>query len=242
MIIVGNGNCGVNFFLSFNKEHFTKKKLLKYIDGMSRTDFLIDHLEYGSFVKDDLKQIFNFNVLRGKSDYKYILKQITRTSLKVKKPDIILLDNWGDMNFTAWKCKKTNRRIWICNQEKREDYLNNYKQFIEDFDKCGYLSYEQSIENYKKLIKHYRRNNPNCPVIFINIYTQLWKKDYHRNFYEKIPYDLQKIIPNFFIGYVDKNKLKTHNGKPGLHFTKENYQEMFNNLKEQGFNYNLLNK
>ena len=79
MIIVGNGNCGVNFFLSFNKEHFTKKKLLKYIDSMSRTDFLLDHLEYGSFNKNELKEIFNFNILRGKSDYKYILRQITRT-------------------------------------------------------------------------------------------------------------------------------------------------------------------
>lgn len=237
MIITGLGNCGVNFLINKNKEYFKKfGKLLKYIDEMSRTDFLLEHLEYNSFSKEELKNIFNFKNLYGTSDYKYILKQISRVSLKVKKPDLILLDNWGDMNFTAWKCKKTKRKIWISNQEYREDYLNNYKNFKNNFEQCGYLDYEESKKNYIKLIKYYRRNNKNAPVIFVNIYTHLWNKDYHRNFFEKLPYDLKKEVKNFYIADIDKSKLETHNGKKGLHFKEDNYKEMLQNVIKQGLN------
>ena len=54
--------------------------------------------------------------------------------------------------------------------------------------------------------------------------------------------DLEKEVNELRLVHINQDKLKTHNGKSGLHFIKENYQEMFNNLKEQGFDYNILNK
>lgn len=231
MNIVGLGNCGVNYILKYNKSKICKNKINTYIDERVRSDFLLDHLAIGSFTLTELKNIIDFSKITSRSILNYMNNQIERKSLACKNPELIVIDNWGDMFFTAWECKITHRKLWISNGDDNLTYVKNKNWFCENFKSCGYLDYDTSVHNYIQLIEYYRRYNKECPVLFGNIYTHLWKPDFQRSFYEKIMFDVKQQVKNCFIATIDKQKVKPANPKNKLHFVPENYIEMFNNSK-----------
>jgi hypothetical protein len=230
--IVVRGDCCSRRAVFMNRDLFGANPQMVR-DEKSRTDFLLDHLVMGSPTPEDVNRYVDLDRLKG-SHRDYAITQTTRDTLAVAGARLIILDSYADMNFKAWRHRERGWKMWIY-----PAYLRDQAEFDRDFESLGYLSLDEAVELNARLIERYRSQVGDVPVLYLQQPTAFYRKLDHRIEFRRLGMELQKSVPNVFVGDVDDSQLVPDDmgsSGPGqtLHFDGTTYRRMIQVALDQG--------
>lgn len=202
-------------------------------DEKSRSDFLAESLDAGSPSRDDISRLMITENM-PKSLRSYVFSQTNRGTLAVSDADLIVMDNYADMNFKAWREKKLGWKLWV-----HPKYIRDEAFFHERFKPEGHLSLGESLEFHKKLINIYREKNGDIPVLYLNQPVAFYPKLKERAYFKKLGALLEKSLEGVFYGDAREDQLEpadVGSCGPGntLHFTGFTYRKMLEMAFEKG--------
>jgi hypothetical protein len=230
--IIVRGDCCSRRAVNLNRDLFGgAPEMIR--DEKSRTDFLLDHLTVGSATRQDILRYMDVDAMKNTQRH-YALSQTDRCTMSVTDADLLVMDNYADMNFQAWRNREKGWTLWI-----NPRFLRDREGFERDFERLGRLTLDDSIELHVKLIEHYRSLNGPIPVLYLNqpigYYRQL---EARRDFYA-LGAELELAVPDVYAGHVDDSELEPddmNSSGPGqtLHFTAATYRKMIELAMEKG--------
>lgn len=174
----------------------------------------------------------------------YYTKQFDRSILDAENLDLLIIDNYADMNYERWQHKAEGWSIWV-----HTSFIQNSDEFHRNFVARGKPSIAESIKACHTIIEHIRKKNPNLPVLFINQPIEFYPKLSNRAEFYKMGEEISKLLPHVY--YSDPLKIEeltpTDINSCGegltLHFTKETYLKMISSAWDKGlFNHQCINE
>jgi len=230
--IIVRGDCCSRRAIHLNQDLFGRSPTI-VSDEKSRTDFLLDHLAYGSATPDDIRRYLNVPAMNASLQH-YVIHQTDRATLEATDADLLVMDNYADMNFQAWRHKRHGWKIW-----PRLDHLLDRDAFYRDFEPVEFLSFQQSVDNHVALIEFFRAQNGPIPVLFLDQPTAFYPKLDGRSEFHGLGRELERLLPDVFAGSVGDEHLQPDDMDscgPGqtLHFQRATYRQMIEVAQEKG--------
>lgn len=230
--ILVRGDCCSRRAIQMNRDLFGGNPIMVR-DEKSRTDFHLEHPLVGSPTPEDAARYIDLDRLKG-SHRHYATTQTTRDTLGVTEAKLIVLDSYADMNFTAWRHRERNWKLWVYS-----DFLRDREAFERDFQRAGYLSLEEAVEANVRLIERYRSQVGDVPVLYLQQPTALYRKLDHRLEFRGLGAAIARRVPDVFVGDIDDSELEPDDmgsSGPGqtLHFTGPTYRKMLQVAFDQG--------
>lgn len=232
MKILLRGDCCPRRGIAYNMDLFGgHPQVVK--NEKSRTDFLVDDLTTGSASPEDVATIMDVDRM-GKSLRAYSVDQTDRSTLATTDADLIVMDNYADMNFQAWRDRDRGWKLWV-----HPGFLTDREGFEQRFEALGRLSLEESIEQHVALVEAYRERNGQIPVLYMHQPVALYSKLHDRREFDRIGEELERRVPGLFSGLSADDELEPADMDscgPGqtLHFTGPTYRRMILRAMEKG--------
>jgi hypothetical protein len=232
MTVVVRGDCCSRRGILMNEDLFGGSPVVVK-DEKARTDFFLDHDRVGSASQGDIRALLDVDAMGG-SLREYALHQTDRDTLDVTGARLLVMDDYSDMNFAAWRNRQTGWSIWV-----HPKFIRDRGAFDAAFEPLGRLSFDQSLRQHVALIEAYRTRNGQIPVLFLHQPTALYRKLDDRAEFRRLGSELEKAVPNLYFGDLDDRELEPDDlGSCGpgqtLHFTGPTYRKMFQVALDKG--------
>ncbi len=230
--IVVRGDCCSRRAIDLNRDLFGGHPVMVR-DEKARTDFFVDHLTVGSPTRDDVTRHLDVDRM-GKSLRTYALGQTDRTTMDASEAKLLVLDNYSDMNFSAWRNRAAGWKLWI-----HPAYLRDREAFERSFESVGQLSFDGSLEAQIRLIEHYRSRLGPVPVLYLHQPIAYYRKLEPRSEFRRLGQELERAVPDVFAGDVHDGELEPDDmGSCGpgqtLHFSGLTYRKMISVALDKG--------
>lgn len=232
MKIVLRGDCCPRRGIAYNHDLFGgAPKIVK--DEKSRTDFLVDHATVGSPDAETIAEWMDVDRM-GKSLRAYSIWQTDRGTLDVTDADLIVLDNYADMNFQAWRHREHGWKLWI-----HPGFILDREAFDSAFEATERLSFEESLDYHVRLVETYRERSGDIPVLYMHQPVALYRKLHDRTEFDGLGAALEQRLPKVYSGTVTEEELEPADMDscgPGqtLHFQGPTYRRMIERAMEKG--------
>lgn len=235
--LIVRGDCCCHRAIAWHKDLFGGAPQVTS-DEKSRSDFLLDHLVVGSATRRDLEEFLDFHQLSQVSaQYRYTMDQLTRNTLTVSDADLVLIDDYADMNFRAWEHRERGWKVWV-----HPRFVTDQERFEEMFEPIGQLSLAASVDHLAALIEHYRYQNGSIPVLFMHQPVVYYPKLEERGTeFEALGPALRDVVPDLYIADLPdpdwaERADPVEAGGPDhtLHFTGATYRVMLDRAFQQG--------
>ena len=231
MKLVVRGDCTCRRGIVMNRDLFGGRPTLVQ-DEKCRTDFLVDHLSIGSLSEAEVAGVLDLERM-GKSLRHYAAHQIDRNTLDVTDADLVVMDNYADMNFPAWRHRRTGHKLWI-----HPGFLKDEEGFRDEFELLGQLTVEESLDNHVKLIEHYRARSGPIPVLYLSQVISYYPKLDGRSEFASLGAQLERALPDVYDGRLEGPPEPDDLGSCGpgntLHFTGDTYRAMIESAMRKG--------
>ncbi len=232
MRIVVRGDCCSRRAINMNRDLFGGNPVMVR-DEKARTDFFLDHLSVGSPTTDDIRRYLDVDSMTGSLRH-YALGQVERATLGETAGRLLVMDNYADMNFAAWRHRKLGWKLWI-----HARHLRDREAFEREFEPVGQLSLEESLEIHIRLIEQYRAANGDIPVLYLNQPIAYYSRLAPRGEFRRLGLELERAVPKVYLGDVHDAELEPDDmgsSGPGqtLHFTGPTYRKMIQVALEKG--------
>jgi hypothetical protein len=230
--IILRGDCCPRRGIAMNADLFGGRPTIVK-NEKSRTDFMVEHEQVGSPTADDIDRMFDLDRM-SKSLRAYAIQQTERDTLEVADADLIVLDNYADMNFPAWRNRERGWKLWI-----HPAYLRDSDGFTDAFESLGQISFEESLEQHVALIERYRERNGDIPVMFLHQPVAYYRKLHGRREFDALGAALEQRVEGLFAGSVSDQELEPadlDSCGPGqtLHFAAPTYRRMIESAVQKG--------
>jgi len=165
---------------------------------------------------------------------KYFEFQYDRSVLSMEDVDLLIMDTYSDMNFQMWKHKREGWSTWV-----HPKFLIEEK-FYSDFDKQGYISISDAVENAIAFITSVRKKNPLVPVIFLYQPVEYYSKLESRKEFYDLPARVAERVPDVYaadiLSFHDLEVDDMDSCGPGqtLHFKASTYMKMIQSAWNKG--------
>jgi hypothetical protein len=189
-----------------------------------------------SGINPDRKIIANIidETLMPKTLASYFNFQFDRSILSAKDLDLLVMDNYSDMNFQLWTHKTQGWSIWI------HPKFTNMEQLKQDFINSGYVSMDYAIQHICAIIDAVRINNPSIPVLFLNQPIEFYPKLQNRKEFYQIGKAIEQLRSNIYAAtpltkdYLTPDDLGSCGAGQTLHFSRETYLQMIEDAWVKG--------
>ena len=230
--IVVRGDCCSRRAIDLNRDLFGGHPVMTR-DEKARTDFFLDHLEVGSASRDDVVRLMDVDRM-GTSLRQYALGQTDRTTLAATDARLLVIDDYSDMNFAAWRNKATGWKLWV-----HLGFIRDKAAFEQEFEPVGQLGFEESVEAHVRLIEHYRQQLGDVPVLYLHQPTAFYRKLDGRAGFRRLGTELERAVPHLYAADLHEDELEPDDmGSCGpgqtLHFTGPTYRKMIQIGMEKG--------
>ena len=230
--IVVRGDCCSRRAIDMNRDLFGGNPAMVR-DEKARTDFFLDHLTVGSASREDVSHYFDVDRM-SKSLRQYALGQTDRSTLAVSDARLLVMDDYSDMNFAAWRHRSHGWKLWA-----HPGYIRDRVEFERDFEPVGQLSLAESIEDHVRLIEHYRSLNGPIPVLYLHQPIAFYRKLEPRAEFRNLGLELERAVPDLYFADIHDAELGPDDmGSCGpgqtLHFTGPTYRKMIQVALEKG--------
>ena len=230
--IVVRGDCCSRRAINMNRDLFGGNPQMVR-DEKARTDFFVDHPIVGSATRDDVTRLLDVDRM-GASLRQYALGQTDRTTLEATSARLLVLDDYSDMNFGAWRNKEHGWKLWI-----HPAFLRDREAFEKEFESVGQLSFDESLEAHVRLIETYREHLGPVPVLYLHQPVALYRKLESRDGFRRLGIELAKALPDVYPADLSDDELEPDDmGSCGpgqtLHFTGGTYRTMIQGALEKG--------
>jgi hypothetical protein len=231
--IIVRGDCCSRRAIDFNRDLFGGSPV-QVRDEKARTDFFVDHELVGSATPDDVMSYLDVERM-GKSLRHYATHQTDRSTLEVTDAGLLVMDNYADMNFAAWRHRETGWKMWV-----HPAFIVDKEAFERDFEKLDKLTFEESVELHQRLIETYRERNGPIPVLYLNQPVAYYKKlETERGEFRNVGPELERRVADVFAADIGDDRLEPDDmGSCGpgqtLHFTGQTYRTMIEVAMEKG--------
>lgn len=101
----------------------------------------------------------------------YYIAQFNRSVLGATDLDMLIFDNYSDMNFERWAHREEGWSLWV-----HPKFIRDPDVFKKCFEKIGYSTLEEATDAICAVISHIRQNNPGLPVMFLNQPVEYYPK------------------------------------------------------------------
>ena len=230
--IVVRGDCCSRRAIDLNRDLFgLNPRMVR--DEKARTDFFLEHPTTGSPSRDDITRLMDVDRM-GTSLRGYALGQTDRSTLAATEARLLVLDNYSDMNFAAWRNRSAGWKLWI-----HPAFLRDQEAFEREFESVGQMTFEESLETHVRLIEAYRERLGPVPVLFLQQPIALYRKLGSRDVFRRLGPELERAVPDLFAGDIHDDELEPADmGSCGpgqtLHFTGLTYRKMIQVALEKG--------
>lgn len=230
--IIVRGDCCSRRAIDINRDLFGGNPQMVR-DEKARTDFFLDHLTVGSPSRDDVIEWLDVDRM-GKSLHQYALGQTDRTTLEARDARLLVMDDYSDMNFAAWRNKAHGWKLWV-----HPAYIRDRPAFDKAFEPVGQLSFSESLDAQIRLIEWYRQQLGPIPVLYLHQPVAYYRKLESRAEFRRLGPELERVLPNVYAGDVDDEELEPDDMGicgPGqtLHFTGLTYRKMIQGAIARG--------
>lgn len=231
--ILVRGDCCSRRAIEFNRDLFGGSPV-QVRDEKARTDFFVEHPIVGSPTPEDISSYLDLDRM-GKSLRHYASHQADRTTMEISDADLLVMDNYSDMNFAAWRHRERGWKMWI-----HPAYLIDQDAFNRDFEKMDRLSLDESLEHHRRLIDLYRERNGPIPVLYFHQPVAYYKKlEIERGEFRNLGPELERTVPDVFaVDIADEDLEPDDMGSCGpgqtLHFTGPTYRTMIQSALARG--------
>lgn len=220
--VVVRGDCCSRRAIVMNRDLFGGSgELIR--DEKSRTDFLVDHADFGSPTEDDLRRVLAVEAM-GRVQQAHTLSQATRDTLSVTNADLIVMDNYADMQFQAWQHKSNRWKIWI-----HPKFVRDHETFEAEFEAMGRLTLEESFRNHVELVQRYRKKNGGIPILFFSQPIKYYSRLEVRAEFQELGPRLEAAVKGLYYAEITDDELEPDDMDscgPGstLHFSGSTYR------------------
>jgi hypothetical protein len=230
--IVVRGDCCSRRAIDMNRDLFGGNPRMVR-DEKARTDFFLDHLTVGSASREDITHYFDIERM-SKSLRQYALGQTDRSTLAVGDARLLVMDDYADMHFAAWRHRTHGWKLWA-----HPAYIRDRVEFESDFEPVGQLSLAESIEDHVRLIEHYRSLNGPIPVLYMHQPIAFYPKLEPRAEFRSLGLELERAMPDLYFADIHSAELGPDDmGSCGpgqtLHFSGPTYRKMIQVALEKG--------
>ena len=174
------------------------------------------------------------------SNIHYFKHQLDRNTMDINDADLIIMDNYSDMNFTAIRNLQKEYQIWIDNALIDTEVIDIFDEIPSQdlinkntYVKKGHLTLDEALEFQIKLIEHYRNNNGNIPVLYFNQPINYFPNLEFRSDFNKLGKMLEERVENFYLGEIDESDI-INDGLAALHFTPMTYRKALFSALDKG--------
>lgn len=232
MKLLVRGDCCCRRAVNFNRDLFDGGKEVVR-DEKVRSDFMADRAAGLGATAEDLARHLSLDEMARMLRH-YALSQVTGATLAEPAADLIVMDNYADMNFQAWRHRAEGWKIWI-----HPRYLKDREEFEAEFEALGHISFEDSLESHVRLIEHYRSMHGPLPVLYLNQPIAYYPKLEHRAEFRQMGARLAERLDKVFWGEIpDSDLVPADLGSCGegktLHFDGPTYRAMILQAFDQG--------
>ncbi len=164
----------------------------------------------------------------------YYKDQFSRSVLNETDIDLIVMDNYSDMNFQLWRHGQENWHMWIHPKFVDREKLEN------NFVNVGYASFDDAVKDACAVIDAIRENNKDVPVLFLNQPIEYYKNLDKRLEFYNMGAEVEKRMDNVYaaapLAFDDLIPDDMGSCGPGqtLHFSGETYMKMIAEAWEKG--------
>ena len=123
----------------------------------------------------------------------YFAAQFERTVLDAESLDLLVMDNYSDMNFERWRHRAHGWSLWV-----HPKFIRDPEAFKRDFDKLGYCSLDEAVDSICTVIEHVRQHNPGLPVLFLNQPVEYYPKLEKRKTFYTVGEAVARRLPNVY--------------------------------------------
>jgi len=230
--IVVRGDCCSRRAIDMNRDLFGGNPQMVR-DEKARTDFFLDHLSVGSPTRDDVVRLMDVDRM-GTSLRHYALGQVERTTLEADSAQLLVFDNYADMNFAAWQHRDHGWKLWV-----HPAFIRDREAFEREFVDIRQLTFDESLADHVRLIEEYRRRYGDVAVLYLHQPVAYYRKLEPRIDFRAIGPELEKALPNVYAGDLHDADLEPDDmGSCGpgqtLHFTGPTYRKMISVALEKG--------
>lgn len=223
--ILARGDCTSFRSVGLNKDLFPDG--VDFIQAQKSPFIMLNEAAEGlSVTHDILRSLSDVSLMPGALSRHY-LGQADREILIATDADLIMLDNWADMNFELWRSRQHGWTVWV-----HPKYLRDPEEFRAHHDKIGRQTLDQSLDQAEHLVATLRKSNPGIPVLILNQHTDYYPKMDIRREYYMLGEKLAKRVPDvWFGGVISRDNLEAADMDscgPGntLHFQGQTYRHM----------------
>lgn len=175
----------------------------------------------------------------------YYLGQSDRSIILEEDADLVIMDNYAEMNFDIWEPKDGGAKFWI-----HPKYIKDQAWFYENYRNLGKRNFNQSVEDFKRLIEYLTARNPNAKFLILNQQVEYYKKLHSRIEFYNLGAEVSKGVHGLYRApaLLKENLLMADIGSCGegqtLHFQAETYRNMLqlsgiNFIKNEEINFSI---
>jgi hypothetical protein len=230
--IVVRGDCCSRRAIDMNRDLFgDNPRMIR--DEKARTDFFVEHLTVGSPTVEDVRRVMDVDSM-SHSLRTYALGQVERTVFEAEAPKLIVIDNYSDMNFAAWRHREHGWKLWV-----HPKFIRDREAFEREFVDVKRMSFEESLAEHVRLIEDLRGRYGDLPVLYLHQPVAYYRKLEPRLDFRRLGPELERAVPKVYAGDVDDAELDPDDmGSCGpgqtLHFTGPTYRKMIQVALEKG--------
>jgi hypothetical protein len=165
----------------------------------------------------------------------YYLGQNDRSVLEMRDLDLLVMDNYSDMNFELWSLPDSRSKVWIHPKMLRHDGA-----LAGGLVPVGRATVQDAVRDAVAVIDAVRRNNPGVPALFLNQPVEYYAKLHGR----KAFYSMGRLVAAersgvYYSDHLDLSELEPddmNSSGPGqtLHFTGPTYRLMVEQAWQRG--------
>lgn len=231
MKILVRGDCCCRRAIAMNRDLFGGNPDVT-VDEKSRTDFFLGEAATAASA-DDVIRYFDVDAM-SKSLRHYALGQTGRETLMASSADLLVMDNYADMNFKGWRHREDGWKMWA-----HPKFIRDEAAFDRDFEALGYLTFEESLQSHLKLIARYRERYGNVRILYLAQPIAYYRKLKARSEFQRLGAALEERVDDLYFGSVADSELEPDDmGSCGpgqtLHFTAETYRRMIAMAMDKG--------
>lgn len=166
----------------------------------------------------------------------YYLGQADPQMLDCRDADLLMIDNYAEMNFSMWVPNQGGSKFWM-----HPKYLRDQELFFATHCELGRSSFRDSLNDAAQLIENLRQRAPGLPVLVLNQQVDYYPKLGARaQDFRNFGTELARQVPLVFAAPVlQKDELELadlNSSGPGntLHFQAETYLKMLQGAERLG--------
>lgn len=218
------GDCTSRRTVFYNKDIFPNAKVVQ--NQKSPFVFFNDFSKGISIDLSYAEKYIDVESMKG-SLKTYFIGQFERTIMEQSEADLLIVDNYADMNFELYESLENRGKLWV-----HKAYVRDFDVFNRDFKYLGRRDFEDSLRDFNEFSAIVRSKYGNLPIICLNQQVEIYPKLNDRKKYYDFGFEASKLIDGLHCGKIlteiDLELADVGSCGPGLtlHYQGSTYRKM----------------